>query len=230
MFATNHCKKMAHRIVLVIATLGILTQPGFAGFVFLESFETPVVDTYQNSNGNWLNFGINTPGKTGSDASRGVSFVGDSGLTWTVDSGNVDIVDDSEWAAAQGRQSLELFGWENGSIYTNVSLSQSGNYNLKFFLAGYPNVAGTMDVKVNGSSILSGPLQTQTQAPTYSQVGIGFNVGAPGIYELRFESLSPIAGPVIDYVSLEYQAVPEPGSIFGLCLAGVGCSFIRRRR
>jgi hypothetical protein len=69
--------------------------------VFSESFETPVVSTYPDTNGFWLLYGPGASAGTGSSASRGLSFVGDSGLTWNVDAGNIDIVA-VEWNAHDG--------------------------------------------------------------------------------------------------------------------------------
>ena len=57
-------------------------------------------------------------------------FIGDSGQEWIVDVGNIDLVG-TEWVADTGVQSIDLHGWERGSLYTDVQL-EVGEYALTF--------------------------------------------------------------------------------------------------
>jgi hypothetical protein len=205
------------RIRLPLLSLGtilffLVQQAECASLIFRENFETPDVSSYPNTNGNWLNFGINTPGMTGSNASRGPSFVGDSGLIWTVDIGNIDIT--AEWQASSGNQSIDLNGWEPGTLFTQLFL-QRGNYLLKFALSKHPGLAGApaaIDLSIGGLSVFGSPFTTYVESSSndmlWNIVTVPFTVDDAGTHELRFTSLVHLPwpartfGPAIDDVSL----------------------------
>jgi hypothetical protein len=214
-------------LLAFVVVLLIPMNQAFCGFlVFRESFETPVVDLFENTNGYYLNFGV-TPGQTGATGSRGLSFVGDSGLTWHIDSGNVDITDETGWAAADGKQSLDLNGWVAGSLYVDLPLS-FGSHLLTFALASHPlKPLGKMSVSFDNKQI--GLLDATSHVPGYNSHTLSFSVQNASVYRLKFASLSPEnewGGPVIDNIHLESQAVPEP-NLTTVCLLA-GCASLAR--
>lgn len=179
--------------------------------VFFEGFEQPDVASYPNSNGNWLLFGPTSSGRTGSSASRGTSFVGDSGNTWTVDSGNIDLV--IEWEADEGNQSIDLNGFEAGSLFTEIELSR-GIYGMAFSFSEHPALGdrtADMDVSVDGVSVPGAPFTADFPIVggnmIYDRIEIPFAVSAAGLHAFRFTSLrqgtsDDSLGSVIDAFSI----------------------------
>ena len=110
--------------------------------VLQESFERPILSAqnFPAFNGYWVNFGKNTEGKTGGQAAYAEQFVGDSGQTWRVTQGNVDLVNLKEWDAADGVQSLDLNGWEQGALATGLSVPRAGNYRFQVALSKHPSI------------------------------------------------------------------------------------------
>jgi len=233
------------KIVLMIVAIAFGWSSGAsAGVIFSESFESPVVSTFPGTNGNWLNYGTTTPGRTGSDASRGLSFVGDSGQTWTVDSGNVDITNSNEWVAQHGIQSVDMNGFEPASMFTSVSLTP-GSYELSFYLSKHAALSGdgTLEVEWDGASVGSSPYvvnwSTSQNSMNWTQVVVELlvpNSGAPtSSHEIRFTSLTTTtaggfasAGATIDSVSL--TQVPEPSTALLLSLGLFSISLRRKVR
>ena len=96
-------------LVLVLWLLGPGSSYAAEKVVFSESFETPQLTTtnYPAYNGKWVNFGSATSGyDTGANAPVGTNFIGGAGLEWTVTLGNIDLVDSSNFQAAEGSQSI----------------------------------------------------------------------------------------------------------------------------
>ena len=222
--------------LLVLAVVFGWSSGAFAGVIFSESFESPVVSTFPGTNGDWLNYGTTTPGRTGSSASRGLSFVGDSGQTWTVDSGNVDITNTNAWDAQQGNQSLDMNGFEPGSMFTLVSLAP-GRYELSFYLSKHPGLSslnGTLEVQWDGAAAGVSPYtanwSTSSTNMTWTQQVIELLVPDSGFatssHEIRFTSLTDVSpghyGPTIDTVSLAQIPEPTTALLLTLGLAGWG--------
>jgi hypothetical protein len=94
------------------------------------SFEEPIL-TAQTDPVGWRNY------------AAGQSFP-----RWTVGKGSVDIVSDGygqpprfgleAWPAAEGHQSVDLNGFEPGSIYQDIPTTKGAVYNLSFALSGNP--------------------------------------------------------------------------------------------
>lgn len=108
--------------------------------VFHEGFETPY------SSGAWVTIGT------------GQSFVGDSGLTWYVDAGDIDITR-TTWIAAAGEQTLDVNGWSPGTVRTDVPLTP-GTYEVSFqYSRNYPMTQepALMQVTWNGQEVGGSP-------------------------------------------------------------------------
>ena len=206
------------RIFLFVLWLMVGWSSGaLATVIFSESFETPVAPTL---NPGWLNYGI------GYSGSQGTSFVGDSGQTWTIDSGNIEIQSPIYWVAQDGVQSIDLNGYfTRGSMLTSVSLTP-GNYELSFHLSKVPFPSlGDQQVEVqwDGATVGSSPYTVNwTTSPTnmnWMKFAIQLSVPDTGLptstHQIRFASLisEPGAsefGPTIDSVSL--TLIPEPST------------------
>jgi len=190
--------------------------------VFHEGFESPSVATTALTNGSWLNFGAPTPGESGAYNSQGGAFVGDSGNTWTVDVGNVDVqsaqaADGLGWPAHDGIQSIDMNGWVPGSMYTTINL-RGGNYLLQFSYWKHPGNAGPtyLDVQFDGVSVAGSPF-ISNQAPVAPEsVSEWLTVAVPisvpvdlvnsvTAHTLRFTSLNSsncCDGPALDDVRI----------------------------
>ena len=213
---------------------------------FFESFEAPALSYYPDNNGRWINFG-DTPGFSGASGSRGLSFVGDSGSTWVVDTGNIDIVG-PEWIAADGGQSVDMNGWERGSMYTYIELAP-GRYELSFAFTrvpGGPQSVG-LDVTWNGESIEGAPLYSSNDGTTSNMLWdwMSFELlvtpsaaakGEMTTNQLRFVSLVTDGpdcnchGAAIDAISISRVAeVPAPDSL-SLMALGLPLLLLSRRR
>jgi hypothetical protein len=190
--------------------------------VFHEGFENPVIATAALTNGSWLDFGASTPGQSGAQNAQGASFVGDSGNTWTVDVGNIDIqsahaADGAGWPAHDGIQSVDMNGWAPGSMYTTVNL-RGGKYLLQFSYWKHPGISGStyLDVQFDGVSITGSPF-VSNQAPVAPQsasewltasvpISVPVNLlNSVTAHTLRFTSLNSTNccdGPALDDVRI----------------------------
>lgn len=89
-----------------------------------------------------------------------ILYTGDStSITgWTVKSGEVDIVKDTLWQAAEGNRSIDLNGGQPGSIATTINTEVGATYIVYFNLSGNPQWGSDttyekkMQVSVNGDS------------------------------------------------------------------------------
>ena len=104
----------------LLAILASLLHPStFGSLVISGDFEAPYVQH------DWVNF------------AAGQTLGG-----WTVGHGSVDLVTNAGfreyWPAASGRQSVDLNGWEPGSIWQEIPTVPGASYTLRFALSGNP--------------------------------------------------------------------------------------------
>lgn len=179
--------------------------------VLQESFERPILSAqnFPAFNGYWVNFGTNTEGKTGGQAAYAEQFVGDSGQTWRVTQGNVDLVNLKEWDAADGVQSLDLNGWEQGALATGLSVPRAGNYRFQVALSKHPSIeSAVLNTSVDGRMLTGSPFIYE-QAATQNDMRYAFVEGVFGIdragqVELKLASdVDGSAGPTIDSIRVE---------------------------
>lgn len=140
---------------------------------------------------------------------------------WTLQAGNVDVVNSGGWAPYSGNQSLDLSGSQAGRIYQNVS---GFIPNQQYVLTYYINGTNVGDAKssltfVGGTSETGVIFDTAISNNTWLRRDVTFtalqtNVG------ITFQSLNNSnTGMAIDSVSV--AAVPEPHE-WAMMLAGLG--------
>ena len=187
-------------LALSVTTL-CLCAPAGAQTVLNGSFEEPVV-----TSGYFLNVAS--------------SFSG-----WTLNYGDVDTVREfggSGWAPQAGSQSLDLNGFNAGSITQNVGGFTVGNeYVLTYYYNG-TNVGGqkTSLTFLGGTTSLGATIETVATADNiWQERQIQFTALNPTV-GITFASLnSGNQGMAIDNVSI--TAVPEPHE-WAMMLAGLG--------
>ena len=207
-------------LVLVLWLLGPGSSYAAEKVVFSESFETPQLTTtnYPAYNGKWVNFGSATSGyDTGANAPVGTSFIGGSGLEWTVTLGNIDLVDSSNFQAAEGSQSINLNGFEQGALATSAEFPAPGRYTLVFALSKNPTGVDEAKVEVSLDNVeLAGSPYSFSNSVTaesmnYRYVSVSFSVATAGTHTLQFKSLntgSPNGyGPVIDDITVSRKVM-----------------------
>lgn len=128
--------------------------------------------------------------------------------SWQVTAGSVELIHNSFWQAAEGEQSLDLNGFEPGTISQNVATSPLTMYQVSFALAGNPDHQGlvTGALKANGETIKNFSFDTTgmtkssmgyvTQKATFLATGQST--------KLSFSSTTPDgpSGAVIDNVRI----------------------------
>jgi choice-of-anchor C domain-containing protein len=144
----------------------------------------------------------------GSHYSAGQSFPG-----WTVDYGDVDLVQSSFWPGVLDEQSIDLNGGSAGGISQILNTTAGENYVLKFGMAGNPDTVcpdpgtiKTMEVWWGGK--LLDTLTFDVTGRTRDDLGWiyhEYSVTATDVStQLKFYSLTPgCHGPVIDNVSVQ---------------------------
>ncbi|MBW8816571.1 MAG: PEPxxWA-CTERM sorting domain-containing protein [Caulobacterales bacterium] len=159
---------------------------------------------------------------------------------WTVESGSVDLTDThTTWGpAADGEYSLDINGWDAGTISQGFNTIVGGHYTVSFAYsrnaAGAPDPA-TADVTAGGnvfhistandSSLYGYGGHMLWQTGTFDFVGSGHDV-------IRLAATIPGNGGVFfDKVSVSGGAVPEPAA-WALMISGFGMAgtVLRRRR
>jgi choice-of-anchor C domain-containing protein len=198
---------------------------------------------------------------------------GESFGGWTVGSGQVDLVRLGEvgtgtiesgrqrgleaWTAASGSQSLDLNGYQPGSIYQDIATMPEATYYLSFAMAG--NVVGgplTVQMSYQVEPGLTGVLDFHVGSHDGYDMGWTYRQFAfvtPALVNqvrLEFASLSDTGarGPALDDVVMDVIArpwipvvgmpvvVPEPSTLMAgalitlVSLGGEGMRQIRRRR
>ncbi|ONI71786.1 hypothetical protein BWI15_16765 [Kribbella sp. ALI-6-A] len=118
-------------LALSTALVALTASPASAAPVFANGFEDPAL------------------GVEFHDYVAGQQFGG-----WTVTSGSVDLTTD--WQDAEGRQSLDLNGSNDGSVARTLPATLLTTYKVTFAVAGNPEggpVVKSGNVKVNGQQV-----------------------------------------------------------------------------
>jgi choice-of-anchor C domain-containing protein len=173
----------------VLSCLAIFTAtPASAATSFSDgSFESPVVtpNTFQTF------------------------FAGASIGPWTVTQGSVDLIGQGWWQAADGVQSLDLDGDQQGAVAQTFSTLPLLKYEVSFKLAGNTGSGPTVktgQVLVNGQVVKEFSFDITGKTPSnMGYVSQEFTFLASGSSTtLEFASTTPGAfGPVIDKVEVE---------------------------
>jgi choice-of-anchor C domain-containing protein len=176
-------------MLTALSSLAIFTAtPASAATSFSDgSFESPVVapNTFQTF------------------------FAGQSIGPWRVTQGSVDLIGQGFWQAADGVQSLDLDGNEQGAVAQTFSTLPLLKYEVSFKLAGNPQSGPTVktgQVLVNGQVVKK--FSFDITGKTFSNMGYvsqEFTFLASGSSTtLEFASTTPgYFGPVIDKVEVE---------------------------
>ena len=183
--------------VVLRACYGVLTWSNSCQAlttVFHEGFETPY------SPGAWVTI------------TTGQSFVGDSGLTWYVDAGDIDITR-TTWTAAAGAQTLDVNGWSPGTVRTEIPLTP-GTYEVSFqYSRNFPMVQepALMQVTWDGQEVGGSPFSfnqvnsadDMKWARKSFVVSVAANTGGTTSHSLSLKSLNSglpcnCQGPVVD--------------------------------
>lgn len=157
---------------------------------------------------------------------------------WTIDSGDIDHIG-SFWTAQDGSQSIDLNGFNPGSISQNLNgLSVGSDYIVSFWLAGNAasSATKTLEVSVGGTP----------EAYSYVQATITMDwvlktfafTATSTTQTLRFSSTTALGnGPALDNISIAAAStgpgpsvVPLPASAWLLIGAVGGLAPFRRRR
>lgn len=150
---------------------------------------------------------------------------GDPAITgWTVVSGSVDVVNKSFFDPFAGNQSLDLDGVGAGAIEQSFATAAGNSYVLSFEYANNPfGVTSPATALVSLFGTGATPLLSQSishsgssaAAMNYTLFTAAFTADS-ATTRLRFASIDAAAsvnGIVLDAVSVNPAAVPEPGSL-----------------
>ncbi|NNF66833.1 MAG: DUF642 domain-containing protein [Gammaproteobacteria bacterium] len=113
---------------------------------------------------------------------------------WVI-TGNIDLVSQSIWAAAEGAQSLDLNGTAAGAIsQTLAGLTDGQSYELSFKYGRHRSGSGarSANVVVNGVTLAS--LSTAVKVPAYQSGSVVFQPNGSGNATLEFISTSTGTG------------------------------------
>ncbi len=148
-------------------------------------------------------------------------YPGQSFGGWTVDSGSVDFISEHYWQAADGRQSVDLSGYEAGAISQVLPTSPSQGYLLQFAMAGNPESSPCSSpgpirrMEVWWGTTLLDTLEFDTTGHSNWSMGWGYHqyriTATTAATRLVFKSLTPSCyGPVIDKVSVQSYSGDVP--------------------
>lgn len=166
---------------------------------------------------------------------------------WKVAWGQVDLYHEHWQPASGGKQSLDLNGWDAGSVYQDFVFPQPGTWTITFALSANPDLHTYADGLGFGVKEMRVDFGTPGQMSLLGTYGVDseprriwdmqwIEITTPEIviadartYRLQFSSLvSGAAGPALDNVQL--QMVPEPTVMSLLCLSAIGGAFYHRIR
>ena len=178
-------------------------------------------------------FGYNT-GTTGTN-----QFGGPNALPgWTIDFGNVDITTSaSPWGpAADGSNSLDINGWEAGSISQTFNTILGATYTVSFDYSR--NAAGAPDPAL--ALVSSGGASYTVNAPNDGSLGGEFSfIWKPVTFSFTGDGTATTltasaitggnGGVFFDNFSVQGPAVPEPAT-WALMIGGFGLAGAALRR
>ena len=171
-----------------------------------------------------------------------------SGLTgWTIDYGSIDGIG-GYWQAAEGKNSIDLFGNSRGQISQVINTVIDTEYTVSYYQAfnpDYTDDSRKLKLDISSDTPDSGPyLLTFNQDFNLSAIRSSSNMqwefisttfvaqGVLTTISFRGESTAnnQLYGPALDGVVITGAAVPLPG-VLGLMLAGlVGSGYSSKRR
>jgi choice-of-anchor C domain-containing protein len=128
---------------------------------------------------------------------------------WTIDSGDVDVVANSDglWQAYAGSQSVDLNGTQPGAVSQTIPTQQGVTYRLSFEMAGNPDCGRAVKkLLISWGGVALGTKKFDTTGHSDASMGWVeqhlFVTGTGGPVKLTFASAtSGSCGPVIDAVS-----------------------------
>ncbi len=208
-----------------------LITPRTGTIVFFEGFETPElnVENFPNYNGQSVIFGAATPSFDAPEQQPvDVGFMGDSGVGWRVENGNIEMVRGAH-EASEGSQSLELNGFVPGAIKADIEFVTVGVHLLSFDVSKHP---GTQDdasfsLILNEETVAGTPIvvsqSTSADSMAYQHVAIELDIASPEVYSLGFESVDLVDdnginqfGAVIDNLQITFADSDNDGVNDGL--------------
>jgi choice-of-anchor C domain-containing protein len=137
------------------------------------------------------------------------------------------------WQAANGNQSVDLSGYQPGTIYQDVSIIAGQTYLLSFAVAGNPYEGPAIKrMEIWWDTALVDTVVFDTTGFSYSNMGWVYHeysvVASNPFTRLEFRSLTDgTAGPALDDVSL--TLVPLPNAAL-LVVFGAGIVEWKRHR
>lgn len=124
-----------------------------------------------------------------------------------------------------------MYAMVNGTVNGSGNIVQSsGTYNMAVQVGGHPGVS---ESGLSGIALASGTYSPTVQGTFQTTPAITYTTGAAVSGDMIVVLLHPFVGggtqADINYVDLEASAVPEPGAIALLGVAGIGLLLMSRR-
>ena len=212
-------------VAAIAAALGVAQSAAAANLLNNGSFENVGGAPFQS----WGGYTFGFDGFGGADALPG----------WTINSGNVDVTTSaSPWGpAADGSNSLDINGWEAGSISQTFATVAGATYTVSFDYSR--NAAGAPDPAT--ATVSAGGATYDVSAPNDGSLGSEFNfiwkpvsftfVGDGNPTTLTVAATVPGNGGVFFDNFQVTGAVPEPAA-WVMMIGGFGAAgaMLRRRR
>ncbi|MDB4575704.1 PKD domain-containing protein [bacterium] len=150
------------------------------------------------------------------DVLPGSNLVTNELTSWSVTSGNVELLSNSVYAAPEGSQTLDLNGTQPGSIRQfAIGMAPSSLHTLYVTYAdqasrGSTPILATAEINVNGSQV--GTIKTTSDAPFFITCN-GYEFMSTSSGTALIDIISTTAGqygPVIDNVYIAAGGLPQP--------------------